>query len=1184
MNKKKYKGKHYDVREVTDLKDIILSSCKLYPDNVAFLQKQKPSDQYQPIKYSKVKSDMDALGTKFISLGLQGSKIAVVGDTSYYWFLTYYATVSGTGAIVPLDKNLTSEEMINLIHRADVDAVVFSAQLKKKIKPLYDDLRSVKYMISMDETVHCEDTLSLSQLIEEGRNLLHDGDETFINAEIDPEQMAALIFTSGTTGMSKGVMLSHKNIATNVRDVSKLVRLKEGGIVLSVLPVHHTYENTIDWVVFYQGKTVAICEGIKYILKNMNEVKATALVGVPLLFEKLFKGMLKQAKERGAEEKIRKAIQLSRKLKLYNNHSAIRKLFNPIHKAFGGSMELFIAGGAAMDPEITESFEAMGITTIQGYGMTEYAPIIAVNQDRYSIASSVGMAMPNAEVKIADMNDEGVGEIIVRGPSVMMGYYENREATREVIQDGWLHTGDLGYFDEEGFLYITGRKKTVIVTKGGKNIFPEEIEALLKASDFIKEALVHGVSDKNVGNVIVAAEIQPDYDVVKKELGDISDSQLYHFFRGHVEEVNARMPAYKAIKRVNLRKEDFAMTTTGKIKRYGNFTEGQEDIGGVDFREIKMRERKEAEAFIDSMRNSGNHRIRYTHGRAITDIKDMFNSSVDLYKDNVAFRQKFKKGQPYTEITYKQAQADVNAIGTALINRGFKGKRISIIGDTYYQWEASYLAAVGGVGVVVPLDKELSADELKHIINDAGVEVVLFSKRFEKMFKEMKSTGDTQLELLVNLDSNIGESTQEVTSWRDLIEEGKRQVSTGDRQFIDAEIIADELAVILYTSGTTGFSKGVMLSNKNIAVDLMAAPTLLNVDPEDIFFSVLPVHHTYECTCAFLMPLYKGASIAFCEGLKYIAKNLEEVKPTMLLGVPVLLETLYKKIWKAARADGKDKKLEKLLKINRTTRKLGLNITKPFTKDILKVFGGRMRMLISGGAAIDPKILQFFNEIGIQAVQGYGLTECSPMTALNPDVESDMKNTSAGHILPGMQVKISNPDKDGIGEICFKGGNVMLGYYNNPQATEEVLRDDWFYTGDLGYLDEDEYIFITGRKKNIIITDNGKNVFPEEIEYVLSKIPYISESMVWGASDNSGVNNSTIAATVTIDEEEVNEALGESYTDKDVEVLLWSEIDKVNDGLPLFKKVKKLIVRKNDFEKTTGKKIKRFVESNKGSM
>ena len=390
------------------------------------------------------------------------------------------------------------------------------------------------------------------------------------------------------------------------------------------------------------------------------------------------------------------------------------------------------------------------------------------------------------------------------------------------------------------------------------------------------------------------------------------------------------------------------------------------------------------------------------------------------------------------------------------------------------------------------------------------------------------------------------------------------------------------MSVLLFTSGTTGIAKGVMLSHRNICEDLMSAPTILNVNTWDIFFSVLPVHHTYECTCGFLMPLYKGASIAYCEGLKYIVKNLAEVQPTMILAVPLIFESLYNNIMKSVRKQGKEGLVRKVLALNKVTKKIGLDLNKLLLKDILKVFGGRMRVLISGGAAIDPAILQFFNDLGFISVQGYGLTECAPMAALNPDNHKYMRNSSVGHILPGMEVKIEDKNEDGIGEICLKGPNVMMGYYNMPEETAKVIKDGWFHTGDLGYVDDEDFIYITGRKKNVIITANGKNVFPEELEYYLGRSTMVSESMVWAQEDESG-QDTVIVATIKPDMEEVEAAIGkEAAADAEqVEKLLWAEVDKINENLPFFKKIKKITVRREEFEKTTGKKIKRFVESNK---
>lgn len=583
-----------------------------------------------------------------------------------------------------------------------------------------------------------------------------------------------------------------------------------------------------------------------------------------------------------------------------------------------------------------------------------------------------------------------------------------------------------------------------------------------------------------------------------------------------------------------------------------------------------------AQGVVDMLNNSTDKYVVYKESRPIADLKHMLETSVQAYGDNVAFMQKFHKDEPYKSITYKEAFETVNALGTALINAGLKNKRIAVIGENCYQWATSYLAVICGTGVVVPLDKELGASELGQLIKESQASAVMFTEKYTAIFKEIKENGDSQLEILIKLNGDKQE--ENVLTWSGLIAEGKKLLEKGDRRFIDAEIDPDAMSELLFTSGTTGIAKGVMLSHKNICFDLMIAPTILRVHTWDIFFSVLPIHHTYEGTAGFLMPLYKGAAIAYCEGLKHIVKNLSEVRPTMFLGVPALFETLYKTIMKNIRKQGKEGLVKKVMALNKVTKKVGLDLNKKLLKDILKVFGGRMRVLISGGAAIDPAILQFFNDLGFIAVQGYGLSECAPMGALNPDQHKYMRNASVGHILPGMDVKIVDKDEDGIGEICLKGDNVMLGYYNNPEETAKVIKDGWFYTGDQGYIDDEKFIYITGRKKNVIIASNGKNVFPEELEYLLSKIPYVTESMVWGAEEKGDI---VIVAAIRPDMEEVEAVLGKDCDEEAVKKLLWDEVDKINAELPMFKKIRKIAIRNEEFEKNTSKKIKRFVESNK---
>ena len=571
--------------------------------------------------------------------------------------------------------------------------------------------------------------------------------------------------------------------------------------------------------------------------------------------------------------------------------------------------------------------------------------------------------------------------------------------------------------------------------------------------------------------------------------------------------------------------------------------------------------------------------VQHLTNRAIIDLKQMLESSHELYKDEIAFYTKFEKG-PYTEITYDKFYNDVNALGTALIKHGLKDKRIAVIGETQYMWGVAYFATICGTGIVVPVDKELAYDDLKNIIKESEASAVIFDKKREASFVKMMEEGETGLELLIAQDRREDEG--DILSEWTLIEEGKKALEEGDRTFLDAQIDPEEMSVILFTSGTTGMAKGIMLSHKNICADLMVSPTLIDFRPSDIFFSVLPIHHTFECTCNFIMPLYKGGAIAHCEGLRYITKNIQEIHPTFLLAVPAIFEALHKAIWKGIRAKGKEATVRKAMKVVKAAKKLHIDLSDVFFKEIKQTLGGRMRMMICGGAAINPEILEDLQTFGIMALQGYGLTEAAPMGALNP--ENKPKSHSCGIAFPGFDAKISNPGADGIGEICLKGDNIMLGYYKNPEATAEVIKDGWFYTGDLGYIDNEGYIVITGRKKNVIITKNGKNVFPEELEYELSLFDEVSESMVF--QDNSeNKDDDVIVVGIYPDWAKMKDILGDKAED-DEEVLkyLWTLVDQINEKNPPYKMIKRINLRHTEFEKNTSKKIKRFVEDNKKAL
>lgn len=599
-------------------------------------------------------------------------------------------------------------------------------------------------------------------------------------------------------------------------------------------------------------------------------------------------------------------------------------------------------------------------------------------------------------------------------------------------------------------------------------------------------------------------------------------------------------------------------------------------LSSEEYMALQNREWEWAKALIQCQIDDPRPGVEYLTNRPVIDLKQMLESSVSLYGDRTAYYTKFEKG-PYQEIKYSQLLEDVNGLGTQFIAMGLKDKRIAVIGETTYMWSIAYLAAVNGTGVVVPLDKELPYDDLKNLIKESEASAVLFDRKREDIFVRMFEEGDTGLEYIISQDRKTGDGAI-ISQW-ELVDAGKKLVENGDRSFLDAQIDNEEMSIIIFTSGTTGMAKGIMLSHKNICADLMVSPVFVDLDENDIFFSVLPIHHTFECTCDFLMPLYKGAAIAHCEGLKYITKNLQEVKPTYFLAVPAIFDALYKAIWKGIRKKGKEKTVRTAMKVSDFLRRFGIDITDRLFAEIKSVLGGRMRMMISGGAAINPDILEDLQSFGIHAIQGYGLSEAAPMGALNP--QSRPKSHSCGMAFPGFDAKIADPGSDGVGEICLKGDNIMLGYYRNPEATAEVIRDGWFYTGDLGYIDDEGYIVITGRKKNVIIAKNGKNVFPEELEYQLSLYDEIAEAMAF-ETDSEDETDKIIAVGIYPDWNYMKETYGDrADDDEEVRKIIWGIVDKVNAENPSYKMIRKVNLRHSEFSKNTSKKIVRFREENK---
>lgn len=567
----RFDGREYDTRDIETIKDIIDYTTYEYPDRIMYMYKDVHKEPFKELSYGDFRERMDAMGTALIHMGLKNAKIAIVGNNSWRWALTYFTTVCGVGTVVPIDRNLKQDEIINLLNRAEVEMLFIAPRQFNDADRLFTDVPSLKYISLMQDQAYedaDERIMAQDEIIDKGRELLMQNDGSYTDAVVRPNDVASIIFTSGTTGLAKGVMLSHLNIASNVQNMSKYFHAPNKARALSILPMHHTYEmSCLTMTAIYQYATVVFCEGLKYLQDNFVEAKCSVMLGVPLIFESIHKKIFRQAEKSGEAEKLQKGLEFSKNFGLEKTPRVAKSLFKSVHKIFGNRLHCLIVGGAAIDPQVLIDFKAMGLPIIQGYGMTECSPIIALNPDRFSTDYAAGLPLPGTEIIIDEPDDEGTGEILVKSQSVMLGYYNDPVATAAAIdQDGWLHTGDLGYIDEDGWLYITGRKKNVIVTKGGKNIYPEEIEYYLLLEEDISEAMVYGKDGVAGDDTVVTVIVVPNVSRLNNN-GYVGDEAIYKRIEEIVEEVNLKVPAYKKIRRIEVREEEFIKTTTLKIKR-----------------------------------------------------------------------------------------------------------------------------------------------------------------------------------------------------------------------------------------------------------------------------------------------------------------------------------------------------------------------------------------------------------------------------------------------------------------------------------------------------------------------------------------------------------------------------------------------------------------------------------------
>ena len=562
------KVKEFEVIEFNNMKEIIYNSAKKFNEKTAFIIKNKNGKEisYTNISYSKLLEDVNSFGTALYSIGLKGKRVAVIGKNRYEWIIAHLGNLLGSIVSIPLDKDLQLEELESSLIRSKADAIVFDPKLLKLIEQVQENNKTcLKEYICMDKNNGYK---SVQDLIEKGEQLIKDGNKEYIDNEIDENALAILLFTSGTTSKSKAVMLCQKNIASNIYALQCVEDIKPTDSNIAFLPYHHIFGCVGQFMMLACGVKTAFPDGLRYVKQNMQEYMVSVFVVVPVLTEAMYKAIEKEIAKQGKTKSINTIVKISNFL-LKLHIDIRRKIFKQILDNLGGELRLIISGGAPADPYFIKGFKNFGVETVQGYGLSETGPVIAAENFFFQRPGSVGLPMKNVQVKIENKDEKGIGEIIVKGPNVMLGYYEMEDLTKEVLQEGWFNTGDLGYIDKDGALFITGRSKNLIVLKNGKKVFPEELETLINRLDLVNECMVFGMPDKNDKNdVKLSVKVVYDEDVIKEKYNNISDDELYDALWNEIKEINTTFPRYKHIKNLITSHEELIKTTTKKVKRH----------------------------------------------------------------------------------------------------------------------------------------------------------------------------------------------------------------------------------------------------------------------------------------------------------------------------------------------------------------------------------------------------------------------------------------------------------------------------------------------------------------------------------------------------------------------------------------------------------------------------------------
>ena len=557
----------FNAPEVHNMKEVIYNAVKKYSENIAFVIKHQENKnvEYENVTYKRFLEDINKLGTALYKLGLKGKRVAIIGKNRYEWALAHISNLLGGIVSVPLDKDLQYDELERSLIRSKADCIIFDEKLTEEITEIRNQEKTnLKEFICMTEK---EGFRTIPELLKIGNEELENANNSYLNAEIDNDSMAILLFTSGTTAQSKAVMLSHRNVATNVHDLQCMEDINSTDVSIALLPFHHIFGSTCMAYTLSCGVKIVFADGLRYVKQNLVEYKVTMFVGVPLLMESIYKAVMKEIEKQGKTKLIKIATPVTNFL-LKLGIDIRRKIYKAVIDGLGGALRLVIIGGAPADPKVLQAFDNFGITTLQGYGLSETSPVVCAENAKLKRNGTCGVPMPSFEVEIVNKDEKGIGEIRAKGPCVMLGYYEMPEETAEVLKDGWFYTGDLGYFDQKGCIHITGRNKNMIVLSNGKKVFPEELETLVNRLDLVEESMVFGMpSEEDKNDIKLSVKIVYNKEVAETKYAEKTEEELHKIIWEQIKEINKSFPRYKYIQHMILTDKELIKTTTKKVKR-----------------------------------------------------------------------------------------------------------------------------------------------------------------------------------------------------------------------------------------------------------------------------------------------------------------------------------------------------------------------------------------------------------------------------------------------------------------------------------------------------------------------------------------------------------------------------------------------------------------------------------------